>query len=61
MHTGEVDIKKTYGTARETWRWGPDFSVFTGAIADYFAVNGARDTVVQLSIQLGQLEFCKDS
>jgi len=49
------------GTAREAWRWGPDLSVFTGAVTNYFAVDSAGDTIVQLGIQLRQLELRVDA
>ena len=35
-------------------RWSPVLSGFSAPVPDDFGVNGARDTVVQLGVELGQ-------
>jgi len=48
-----------FRSGRETRRRRPDLPVFAGAVPHHLRVDGARDAVVQLGVQLGQLELCK--
>lgn len=50
-----------FRSGRETRRRRPDLPVFAGAVPHHLRVDGARDAVVQLGVQLGQLELVVDT